>query len=298
MLKYPKVLHLEVTDVCQAACPQCGREVDPAFNKKLKHYLTVDQLKLMFTEDFIRNLDKMFMCGNYGDPAASPHTIDIFKYFRSVNPRLTLGLNTNGAINNKDWWGTLAGVLNQPTDFVVFSIDGLEDTNHIYRKNVVWTKLIENAVSFINAGGSAQWEMLIYDHNQHQVKQAEELAGALGFYWFRTKVSKRFTTAPIKFLRPPKNYNLPNVKKLQSIDCHAVNEQSVYVSATGRLLPCCWFGAEVFSLDEYAEQLLSAWEQIPTSWNTTPHRICSNTCGLDEQGTSFSKQWQIQKQLK
>jgi MoaA/NifB/PqqE/SkfB family radical SAM enzyme len=298
MLKYPKVLHLEVTDVCQAACPQCGREVDPAFDKKQKHHLTVEQLKSMFSEDFIRNLDKMFMCGNYGDPAASPHTIEIFKYFRSINPNLTLGMNTNGAINNKDWWIKLANVLTGPTDFVVFSIDGLEDTNHIYRKNVVWAKLIENAAAFINAGGPAQWEMLIYEHNQHQVNAAEELARSMGFFWFRTKVSKRFTTAPITFLNPPKNYNLPNVKKLQKIDCHALNEQSVYVSATGRLLPCCWFGAEVFSLDDHAEQLLSDWNKIPTSWDSNPHRICTNTCGLDESGTSFSKQWQIQKQLK
>jgi MoaA/NifB/PqqE/SkfB family radical SAM enzyme len=68
MLKSPKVLHLEVTDVCQAACPQCEREVNPAFDSTVKHHLSVDQIKSLFDEDFIRNLDKMFMCGNYGDP--------------------------------------------------------------------------------------------------------------------------------------------------------------------------------------------------------------------------------------
>ena len=65
-----KVLHIEPTDVCQAACALCAREIDPAFDKTIKHHLSVDQIKEKFSEDFIRGLDKMFMCGNYGDPAA------------------------------------------------------------------------------------------------------------------------------------------------------------------------------------------------------------------------------------
>ncbi len=298
MLKYPKVLHLEVTDVCQAACPQCKRETDPAFDKSIKHHLTVEQLQAMFDETFIRNLDKMFMCGNYGDPAAGKYTLEIFKYFKSINQNITLGLNTNRAINNPEWWSNLASMFTGNGDYVVFSIDGLKDTNHIYRKNVVWDKLIKNVQAFISAGGSAHWEMLVFDHNQHQLAAAEQLARELGFNWFRAKVSKRFTTSPIKFLNPPAGYQLPNVIKTKKIDCHAVNEQSIYVAATGRILPCCWFGAEVFSLDQHAEQLLSNWNSIPDSWDTNPHRICSETCGTDEQGTSFSKQWHIQKQLK
>lgn len=298
MLKSPKVLHLEVTDVCQAACPQCSRETDPSFNKSVKHHLTVDQLKLMFDEDYIRNLDKMFMCGNYGDPAAGHHTLDILKYFKMVNPNITLGLNSNGAIGNVSWWNELGTILNGSSDYVVFSIDGLEDTNHIYRKNVLWSKLMENTNAFITVGGSAHWDMLIFEHNQHQVESATELAKKLGFNWFRAKVSKRFATTPIEFLRPPIDYKLPNVVAAKKINCHAINEQSVYVAANGRLLPCCWFGAEVFSLDAAAESLLADWTQIPVSWDNNPHRICANTCGMDEQGTSFSKQWHTQIQLK
>jgi MoaA/NifB/PqqE/SkfB family radical SAM enzyme len=298
MLKSPKVLHLEVTDVCQAACPQCEREVNPAFDNTVKHHLSVEQIKSLFNEDFIQNLDKMFMCGNYGDPAAGKHTLDIFRYFKQINPNITLGMNTNGAINNAQWWQELASVLNGTFDYVVFSIDGLEDTNHIYRKNVVWAKLVENARAYINAGGSAQWEMLIYKHNEHQIELAEQTARDLGFNWFRTKVSKRFKDVPIIFLNPPTNYQLPNVAQAEKIECYAITEQSIYVAATGRILPCCWFGSEVFSLDGYANQLLTDWELLKASWSNDPHSICSNTCGMDKKGNSFTNQWQIQKQLK
>jgi len=39
-----KVLHLESTDVCQAACPLCARETNPDFNKNIKNHLRIDQL--------------------------------------------------------------------------------------------------------------------------------------------------------------------------------------------------------------------------------------------------------------
>jgi MoaA/NifB/PqqE/SkfB family radical SAM enzyme len=207
-------------------------------------------------------------------------------------------MNTNGAINNTAWWQELAGILNGTFDYVVFSIDGLEDTNHIYRKNVVWNKLVENVQAYVNADGSAHWEMLIYQHNEHQIELAEQTARDLGFNWFRTKVSKRFKDVPIKFLNPPNNYQLPNVVQAEKIECYALQEQSIYVSANGRILPCCWFGAEVFSLDRRAQELLADWNLLEASWTNRPHSICSKTCGIDEKGNSFTKQWQIQKQLK
>ena len=77
-----------------------------------------------------------------------------------------------------------------------------------------------------------------------------------------------------------------------------MNEQSIYVAANGHVLPCCWFGGEVFSLDTHAQELLSDWAQLSRSWNHAPHRICQATCAEDTQGTSFSKQWKIEEQLK
>jgi len=65
-----KVLHIEPTDVCQLACPRCARETDPEFDKSIKHHLTIGQLQHHFSDEVITRLDKMFMCGDYGDPAA------------------------------------------------------------------------------------------------------------------------------------------------------------------------------------------------------------------------------------
>jgi MoaA/NifB/PqqE/SkfB family radical SAM enzyme len=296
-----KVLHLEPTTICNASCPQCGREDDRYFiESRDSSELTLDYVTKNYAPKFIQNLEKVFMCGNFGEPAACKEVLSIYKYFKEHNPKIVLGMNTNGSIRTPSWWQELAGIFDNPYSYVVFSIDGLEDTNQIYRRNTVWSKIIENAQAFIQAGGSAHWDMLVYEHNEHQVDTAKQLAKNLGFSWFRAKVSKRFHTNPVEFLNPPKNYSLPNVTESSSvINCHALNESSVYVAANGKVLPCCWFGAEVFTLDDEAKDLLSDWNnKLVPSWQDQPHRICQSTCSVDPSGTSFSKQWKIEEQLK
>jgi MoaA/NifB/PqqE/SkfB family radical SAM enzyme len=131
-----KVLHLEPTDVCQAACPMCLRELDAKFNKEQQHHLTVSHIQKHYSEDFIKNLNKMFMCGIYGDPAAGKYTLDLYRYFRKINTGIVLGMNSNGGLQNTIWWHELGRIMSQSEDYVVFSIDGNQDTNSVYRVNV------------------------------------------------------------------------------------------------------------------------------------------------------------------
>jgi MoaA/NifB/PqqE/SkfB family radical SAM enzyme len=283
MLREIRVLHIEPTDVCQLACPLCARETDVQFDKNTHHHLTIDHIMTHFSESDICTLDKMFMCGNYGDPAAGLHTIEIYQHFKRINCNITLGMNTNGALRNTAWWQQLASTLSSPTDYVVFSIDGLEDTNHLYRQNCNWQKLIENAQAFINAGGSAHWDMLVYQHNQHQVELCEELARTLGFKWFRAKVSKR---PFIKGLEFPVGWK--KIKQHpESIDCHALREKSIYIDAQGRISPCCWLGSRQYNFVE-------DFDLIQHSWSTDqPNPVCASACGVQQnQLTNFEQQWQ------
>ena len=283
-----KVLHLEPTDVCQAACPLCAREVNPEFNKRLQHHLTISQIQKHFSNHVISNLNKMFMCGVYGDPAAAKHTLDIYRWFRQLNPNITLGMNTNGAIQNTFWWHELGRMFDQPRDYVVFSIDGLEDTNATYRRGVDWRKLMANAQAYIEAGGFAHWDMLVYRHNQHQVEECEQVARDMGFKWFRAKVSSRELAN--SNLQTPTGWQLPIVAR-GPINCHALKEKSAYIDAQGRLSPCCWLG-------ESRSDTVSDIKQVQTTWKSdTPNPICQITCRTTDSKTSFSSQWQREVEL-
>ena len=70
---------------------------------------------------------------------------------------------------------------NKPNGKIDFGIDGLEDTNHLYRRGVSFEKAINNAQAFIKTGGKAQWNYIVYKHNEHQIGQAKLLSEIIGF---------------------------------------------------------------------------------------------------------------------
>lgn len=195
MYKYEdiRVLHLEVTDKCNAACPMCARNINGGEdNPQLPEVeITLENAVEMFPVEFISQLDRMYMCGNYGDPIAARDTLEIFRYFRKNNASMMLSLHTNGSAKSPEWWAELARVLGRK-GYVVFSIDGLKDTNHLYRQNTIFSKIMANAQAFIDAGGRARWDYIVFAHNEHQVEEAEALANSMGFEKFQYKKSARF----------------------------------------------------------------------------------------------------------
>jgi MoaA/NifB/PqqE/SkfB family radical SAM enzyme len=285
-----KVLQLDPTTVCQAECPLCARETDKTFDKSKKHHLTINTILKSFTVKQIAKLDKMYMCGNYGEPSAGYYTQDLYRYFREVNPKITLGMNTNGGVQSTFWWHSLGTILNQPNDYCVFSIDGLEDSNHVYRKNVSWAKVMANAEAYIAAGGIAHWDMLVYKHNQHQVEECEQLARDMGFNWFRAKISKRPYISGLEF---PIGWKLPQTVA-GNIKCYALEQKSVYMDAYGNISPCCWHGMTC-----QPNASVKKFEEIKLSWKTDhPDSICQSACTSTGYKTRFTSQWQKEIQLK
>jgi MoaA/NifB/PqqE/SkfB family radical SAM enzyme len=217
----------------------------------------------------VQRIRQVFFCGSYGDPIAHTDFLDILKDFRRKSPTVWLYIHTNGGIRSPEWWAELAQVLNGYGK-IDFGIDGLADTNHIYRKNVNWNKLIPNVQSFINAGGKAQWNYIVFKHNEHQVDEARQLSIDMGFESFLPRNTGRFfhhgrveelDSWPGKdfILKPPKKVdfrnksmlNLVNLKKEYSniqeyfdttkIKCDALLGNKVIISAEGLVLPCNFF---------------------------------------------------------
>jgi len=188
-----KTIHLEVTERCNASCPMCARNINGGEQNPWIHdnELSLEDIKKIFPDDFIKQLNHMYMCGNFGDPIIAKDTLEIFRHFRSLNSDILLSMNTNGSARQEDWWVELANVLGN-NGHVIFSIDGLDDTNHLYRKDTNYVRIMKNAEAFIKAGGNAHWEYLVFAHNEHQVDRARDLADTMGFTKFQLKKSARF----------------------------------------------------------------------------------------------------------
>ena len=184
---------MEISTHCNAACPNCPRNFAGAYTNPMLslEHLSLENVKKL--HDIIMKLDRINMCGNFGDPIMSPYLLDILEYITSVNSNVKILIRTNGGVRNKEFWTKLGQLSNKTGQvIVIFSIDGLMDTNHIYRRNVSWDKLTKNINTYIPSGGKAHWEYLQFEHNQHQLEEAEELSKGWGFEKFIKKIPLGF----------------------------------------------------------------------------------------------------------
>jgi len=298
MYKYEniKTIHLENTQNCQASCPMCDRNQNGgALNPHIDlSELTLDDCKIIFEPEFIAQLNTMYMCGNLGDPIVARDTLDIFRYFREHNKDMWLSMNTNAGAKDEAWWRELAQVFGR-MGAVIFSVDGLSDTNHLYRQGVVWNNVERNMRAFIDAGGRARWDFLIFEHNQHQVEEAEALANAWGCEKFIKKKTGRFVTAnsekkeshqavnrkgdkTVELKKPKEKYRNTAVESMDSlisrygsmenyydvvpIKCKVKDEGNLFITAEGLALPCCWTAGRMYKWWHKDPKVEQIWEYI------------------------------------
>jgi len=314
-LKQIRGIHIEVTSKCQARCPMCTRRINGGpMNPLVKlNEITLEQFKEWVNIDFIKQLNQLNMCGNLGDPIIAKDTLEIFKYLRANNSMMSLVMHTNGSARSPEWFEEIAktGVR------IVFGIDGLDDTHHLYRIDTDWHKIIDNAVAFINAGGNARWDMLAFQHNEHQIDHCRTLSQKLGFKDFYVKHTGRFKTSKFnvleetgktKYILYPTSKSNHMISKtiiaeqeiLPNISCKAQQDSQIYISSDGTLTPCCWIDlssmhptqeSRIQYLDtigiwpnlntQSLEEIFDSgyFEEIENSWTTCGIKECSKQCG-------------------
>lgn len=319
-------VHLEITSKCQARCPMCPRRINggPLLESVKLEEITLDKFVSWFPSEFIKQLEMLYMCGNLGDPIIAKDTVEIFRYIRSINESMRLKMHTNGSARSKKWWKDLAELRVE----VIFGIDGLEDTHHLYRVDTNWKRVIDNAVYFINAGGVARWDMLIFKHNEHQVEACRQMSKELGFEEFIVKHSSRFKDVQLEVIdddynvvhviHPTEQSSMMTTKVektrldiLPEITCKAKTGKSIYVSATGSVSPCCWLDFEwipqysPFRIDYMTKvkqmpnlHLLSLkeifdtgyFEKVERCWSSNGLKECSKQCGhFDKHAEQYVK---------
>jgi MoaA/NifB/PqqE/SkfB family radical SAM enzyme len=325
-----KAVHLEITQRCQAACPMCDRNENggPDNRHITNAELSLEDCKRIFTPEFISQLDVMYMCGNLGDPIVARDTLEVFRYFREHNPRMWLSMNTNAGAKDETWWRELAQVIGR-MGAVIFSVDGLSDTNHLYRQNVVWANVERNMRAFIDAGGRARWDFIIFGHNEHQVDEAEALAESWGVEKFMRKKSGRFFTAKstqkdkhqaqnrkgeeTAVIAKPKreeNINLALLKQKEiektygsmqdyyntcTIKCKAVEKKEIFVTAEGLLMPCCWTGGRMYKWWHKDPRVEQIWDHIDAAGGKESISLVDNTLEEVMSGpllASITNSWQ------
>lgn len=295
--------HIEPTSKCTLECPLCDRTwFYETFKKRSLHEINVQHLV-----DFVGVNGDVAMCGNNGDPIYHSNFHTLCKKLKDNNCKISI--TTNGSAKTKLWWQKLNDILDE-NDILTFSIDGLEDTNHIYRKNAKWHSIMTAIKMFAKRRCKLVWKYIVFKHNQHQINDAKKLSTKLLFDHFRLEHSDRWLGK--KELMPDRQFvdDYHTHQKAVLIDKKYQSEmspkclendlpsESLYIDAEGNFYPCCWMGTyryrykSVFSprdkffniKDNTLNQIL---ENISvknffksTKQFTSAHECCKIQCGV------------------
>jgi MoaA/NifB/PqqE/SkfB family radical SAM enzyme len=264
LLSEINTLQIELSSHCNARCPHCARITDTGeLHPDLElSNLSIDALIKNLQLDQLVNLTTVILEGDKGDPVMHPKIDQLIDFFASAPSAPKISLITNGSIRTPKWWANLAKKKNKKL-YVVFSIDGLEDTNHLYRVGIDFKRIIDNAQAFIDHGGNAFWKMIVFRHNEHQIDQASELSRDMGFLKFETvpcRISEfqGLKEWPVKsngqithLLQHPLNPKFISVlhKPVESFKivstgdigriCPNLVEGLLYITHQSHIIPCC-----------------------------------------------------------
>jgi MoaA/NifB/PqqE/SkfB family radical SAM enzyme len=274
---YPKNItdiHIELTDKCQASCPMCARNYSGGAERPFvgKNDISLNDFKSWFSPDFLSGIKNFYACGNYGDPIIAKDCLEIFQYVRQHTDG-RLSIHTNGSARSTKWWENLAKAISGNHE-VTFGIDGFAESHILYRRGTDWNKIIENATAFINAGGVATVDCLVFKHNETAIEEFTAEMLKIGFKSVNVKSTGRFydmtqfpvlsTTGETEYYLEPverQEYKKINFLKLDDLSNDinlwqdivdrteilpkCIQKKEIYVDARGTVYPCCWIGSDM-----------------------------------------------------
>lgn len=185
-----------MTSKCNSMCPMCPRYDVGAKRLGVENpdveinELYLSDFKVMFPPEFVSKLNNFYYCGNYGDPGVCRDVLESMKYLREHNKDMKIRMSTNGSMRKPEWWKELSDVVG-PNSRITFCMDGLADTHGLYRIGTDFNRVMENMEGFLEGTGIAEWQYIVFKHNQHQLHTARQMAKDMGVI-FRAVTTMRF----------------------------------------------------------------------------------------------------------
>lgn len=299
--------NVEGTNWCYLKCSACDRTLRPEHVKK-RNDLSLNAFEKLINED-LKEYDltpiAFNFCGIYGDNLYHPDILDIFRLIKSRGARISL--ETNGSYKDVKFWKELISILT-PYDTITFSVDGLEDTNTLYRKGSSWKHIYEGMQIVGDSNINTIWKFIVFKYNQDQIEEAQSLAKSLKIDQFLLRYSGRFLANDPLLPDPEfvglqqkhwdavkssyKNHTLDRDIKILP---RCIQGRNIGITNEGLVIPCLTFHSiqndwmesnrdKVSLLNRSLLDILNdnVWLDLKELWDTPSKApfICSKYCGV------------------
>ena len=303
-------IDIELTSFCNIKCKGCFRVISKEADKILnKSYIDIDVIRKRFQKEMFPSIKIINFCGSVDEPCSHPQFFEIIKHFADWDCHINIA--TNGSLRTVKWWTELASILPR-SHKVVWGIDGSDELSEEYREGSSFKKVQQNYRAFIAAGGRANWQFISFEHNEHQLETARQIAKDEGFIEFKTIISHRKDSGGVK-------HKKVEAQESPCISCKYSNQKRIFVNHMGNVIPCCHLNSKMLEFavnpkqkDRFEEILVKqdymndinianvsldeamngkVWTEIQNSW-TGDDRIgkCVSTCKENNRDTFIKEQ--------
>lgn len=261
----PKKIQFELSSMCNALCLGCVRTDNDNFNRSKplvpkKQLVSVETIVKLLSSQPMATVHTLEFCGTIDEPLMHPDFFEILEQAFIINPDYKIIIHTNASVRSAADWAKLATILAKfkSPHKVSFSIDGIGETHEFYRQQTSYEKILENAQAFINAGGTAVWQFLIFPWNKHQVDEASKLSEQMKFSGFITRIDRSIVSgvgseevinrkvknriATVDWFTDTVDDLIATYAEVDKVNifCETKKESQYFVSYDSRLWPCCF----------------------------------------------------------
>jgi pyruvate-formate lyase-activating enzyme len=278
-----KILQMEISSNCNLNCLGCVRtdrfsysmKGHPGITKNI--FMTIDKFTEIFDSPAAQEVEEVQFCGSIDDPLMHNDFIEMCEIL--ADKKIFTVIHTNASLRTPAYFADLAKKL---YGRIKFNVDGLEETNHLYRRGSNFKKIVENAKAFIDAGGDAHWQYLEFPWNEHQTQDAKALATKMGFRKFVYRRDRSGTPLPGKFddmIKIEKKKSLQTWEEYKekypadnTIECFSQNEKMYFIGHDCRVWPCCFLHNSTWlSSGNYEETEKRYIDNYGENWNSLYH---------------------------
>jgi len=225
-------VNIELTTRCTARCPLCTRVL---MNLKEIIDLKLDTIKKIPFETY----KVVVLSGSLGEPTSYPQFDELIDYLRKTNNNLQIRLTTNGFTHNEQWWYNLAKYFSKiDSGYVIFALDGMEDTHSLYRVGTDFKQVVKNIKAFNDGRGISLIQTILFKHNEHQLNDLKKLSMKIGCRKIYYRPSKEYNDV---FERPTKikiKTQGDFAFERKKIDCLMIDRNEFFLNVDGILCSC------------------------------------------------------------